>query len=61
MKDYCCQIVSSTGRMLEIFYEDYLEAIKQAIKSVHEQEAKRALVFKYPDMTNPIGAARIIK
>lgn len=61
MKDYCCQIFSSSGRILEIFYEDYLEAVREATKSVHEQDAKQAYVFRYPDMDNPIGSARIIK
>jgi hypothetical protein len=61
MKDYCCQIYSSSGRILEIFHEDFLVAMREATKSVHEQGAKRAYVFRYPDMTNPIGASRTIK
>lgn len=60
MNDYCCQVVSVSGRILETFHEDYLEAIKKATKMVHERQAKQALVFRYPDMTNPIGASRIV-
>lgn len=60
MKDYCCQVVSVSGRILETFHEDYLEAIRKATQMVHDRQAKQGLVFRYPDMTNPIGAARII-
>lgn len=60
MKDYCCQIVSTSGRVLEIFFEDYLEAIREATKSVHEKHATQAQVFRYPDMDHPIGSSRII-
>lgn len=61
MKDYCCQISSASGRILELFFEEYLEAMVWATKSVSEQGALRAEVFRYPDMTNPIGASRVIK
>lgn len=60
MNDYCCQVVSISGRILETFHEDYLEAIKKATMMVHERQATQGLVFRYPDMKNPIGAARII-
>jgi len=60
MKDYCCQIQSVSGRILEIFFEDYLEAVREATKRVHERQAKAARVFRYPDMEHPIGSSRII-
>lgn len=61
MKDYCCQIMSVSGRVLEIFYEDYLEAVRRATKSVYDGVATQAQVFKYPDMENPVAASRIAR
>ena len=55
-KDYCCQIFSVSGRILEAFYEDYFEAVQKCMAA----DAK-AFVFKYPDMKNPICSARIIR
>ncbi len=60
MKDYCCQIISNSGRILEIFFEDYLDAIKKATQAVHERQAKRAQVFRYPDMEHPVGSSRVL-
>lgn len=59
MKDYCCQIQSTSGRILEIFYEDFLEALQHAVKT-HEAKTGRAQIFHYPDMENPICVMRII-
>jgi len=56
MKDYCCQIFSVSGRVLEVFYEDYFEAVRKCTAA-----GTKAFVFHYPDMKNPICVARIIK
>ena len=54
MKDYCCQIISVSGRVLETFYEDMSEAINKCDTALKTGHAVRAQVFKYPDMDNPI-------
>jgi hypothetical protein len=55
-KNYCCQIFSVSGRILEIFYEDYLEAVRECTAA-----GTKAFVFRYPDMETPIASARIVK
>ena len=55
MKEYCCQIFISE-RILEIFYEDYFEAVEKC----NNAETK-AFVFKYPDMENPIYIPKAVK
>jgi hypothetical protein len=59
MKNYCCQVFSISGKVLETFYEDYLEAARECTKA--SDHATQAFVFHYSDMKNPICAARVIK
>lgn len=58
LNEYCCQIFSTSGRILETFHKDYLEAVR---KCTMAPNAITAFVFHYPDMENPICVARIIK
>jgi hypothetical protein len=61
MKEYVCQINSVSGRILEIFFEDYLDAVRTCTESIAKDQATQAVVFHYPNMTNIICSARIIK
>lgn len=58
MSPYCCQIISVSGRVLEIFYEDFLEAVREC---TYADFAVQAQVFKYPNMKDPICVARSMK
>lgn len=58
--EYCCQIHSASGRVLEIFHNDFLEAVRECTYA-EKQGATLAMVFHYPDMDNPICVARSIK
>lgn len=58
MRSYVCQIFSNSGRVLETFFEDYFDAVIKCMNASHCQETQ---VFKYPNMKEPICAARTIK
>jgi len=55
-KNYCARIVSASGELTELFYEDFLDAV---IKCTKSESAKEAKVFKYPNMKDPICIMRI--
>ena len=59
--EYCCQIFSVSGRILETFHEDYLEAVRKCTYRGDNDGVIKSFVFHYPDMKNPICAARVIK
>ena len=60
MNSYCCQIVSVTGRVLEIFFEDFLDAVNECTEHSLDGTQRQAYVYRYPDMVNPICSARIL-
>lgn len=59
--DYCLQIHSASGRVLEIFYSDFLEAAQRCTESVEVGYAVQAFVFHYPDFENPVISGRTVK
>jgi hypothetical protein len=61
MKDYCCQIISTSGRVLEKFYEDFFDAVRECTSAAQGGNAVKSQVFRYPDMNTPICVARLVK
>lgn len=58
MKEYCYQLHSISGRILEIFYETQEKAEKEAKKAMESGYAKLVMIFKYPNMKTPIFIMR---
>ncbi|HEY5268667.1 MAG TPA: hypothetical protein VII94_06135 [Candidatus Saccharimonadales bacterium] len=59
-KEYCCQVFSITGKILETFHENFLEAVRKCTARGANDGIIKASVFHYPDMENPICMARIV-
>ena len=59
-KEYCCQVLSVSGRILETFHEDFLEAVRKCTARSNNDGIVKSFVFHYPDMENPICVARIV-
>ena len=52
--DYCCQIVSPVGRVLEIFFETLEDATAHCVSSFESGQCAEAYVFNWPDMSVPV-------
>lgn len=61
MNNYCCQFMTNSGRILETFHEDFLEAVNKCMHRSELEGIKSAQVYHYPDMKNPIVVARIMR
>lgn len=64
MKNYVCQTMSTSGRILESFYENFFDALSDCMNSSEENHNLSARVFDFaedPNMENPLVVARTIK
>lgn len=60
MNNYCCQIHSLSGRILEIFYEDFFDALNKCAQESQNKNAKLIRLFNYPNMNVPVCVMRIL-
>ena len=58
MKDYCCQVHSVSGRILETFYENFFDAVHECVQAEHCISSR---VYRYPNMKEPICVAKSVR